>query len=189
MEEKDLEEKPVIININKTIKMTGEGNLYLIISILCLLFIFGLGLIFGLIYLLQPEVLFSPPEDIGSFLLSLDPDFHRVVYGNTASLKETEKIKEFILNYLDSFQESKISGSNEIVMGIGSSFSEAPYLSYLKDNDSIVVYDAEKNSLYIYSKDLDKLNEISDILKKEVLDYSAIKIRNSEIEELNISDK
>lgn len=175
------------IRIEKSFKIEKE-SLYLIIAILSFVFIFILVLFFGAIYLLKPEALLSPPS-INSFLASLN-DSHKVVVGDKAIDKELDLINKFSSEFnVEILKESEpLDKKNKLMIGISKSFTNTPYLEYLSDNDSIVIYNSEENNLYVYSKDLDSFEKVLDILKSdsENLEYSSIKINKEIIEELII---
>ena len=157
--------------------------IYLILAVVAFAVVFLLLLFFAFIYLINPEVLFSPPESIGGYLSSLDPDMHRVVYGSEASSEEKEIAGEFVLDYLNEFRILESYESNSLVIGVGSSFDSTPYLEYLDDNDLIAVVDRANNNLFIYSKDLESLEGVSDVINVD-LDYIAVKVNEGVVGEL-----
>ena len=172
------------IKIERSFKVEKEA-VYLIVAILSFIIIFIIILIFGFIYLTKPEALFSPPT-IDSFLGNLNESYD-VVISDGASVEEGDLIGGFVLGFgnLKIFKQSEFSKDNRVmIIGIRENLIDVPYLEYLKDNDSVVIYDVERDSLYIYSKDLDSLKEVLDILKNSPLEYSSIKVNNGVVEEL-----
>lgn len=179
----------VVININKKLEIK-EGGVYLIVAIASFSLIFIVLLVFGAIYLFEPAVLLSPNEGIGSYIA--DFNFENVVAGDDASLEEINDINKFLENF--EFEKSIVRefesiGANEIVIGLSSGFSGFPYLDLLGSEDSVVISDLEADNLYVYSKDLESLKEILNILSSdsENLGFYAIKVDDGIIEELKIN--
>ncbi|MBT4165635.1 hypothetical protein HOE04_01200 [archaeon] len=174
------------IKITKSYNVEKEG-LYLIIFILSFFMVFIVLLVFGLFYLIEPDVLFSPPT-VGLFVMGLN-DSYVAIIGDEISENERNLINDFVLEFgeLKIFKEQeRVSEEKLLVIGLIDDFIDVYYLEYLKDNDSIVIYDSEKDSLYVFARDLNKLGEVMNILKNdsENLEYFSIKINQGVVEEL-----
>jgi len=173
------------IKIERSFKVE-KGLIYFIVAILCLFFVLIVLLFFGFIYLTKPDVLLSPPT-IDSFLMSVNNSYG-VIVGDKASVEEVDLINGFVLGFGDLMvlRGSESFNDGLLIMGVGESFENVPYLEYLGDNDSIVIYDFERDSLYVYSKDLESLREVLGMLGSDVenLEYFSMKINKGIVEEL-----
>ncbi len=172
--------------IDKKIEL-GEGNSYLFISIVCFLIVILVLVALGVVFLVRPSLLMSPQNTISYFLEGFNNSYD-VFVGENASKYEVEIVEGF-LNNINYSEEIKRGVADEfgLVLGLGKSFEDAPYLDKL-DDDSIVIYDSDNEVLYVYASSLKALGEITDILAKDEskLIYPSIKVFRTQIQALVI---
>ena len=171
--------------LKQKIKLPENLNINLIIAISCFIFIFITIVIIIIINLLKPGLLYSPPETIGEFLKSLDPDIHKISYINPDSQEEKTIINNFISLYIPTIQQTEKVKSDTLTIGTISPTSNKPFSTYLKNNQAIAIYDTGTNNLYIYSNNLENLKTTLALLNTNI-SYSKIKIINNQIERLAI---
>ncbi len=139
-------------------------------------------------------VYFNPEQDsINSFLLDvkLNPSLFSIVVREAATPHEIQQASRFSAKYRissDSYKESEISNfNNKIFIGYNFFGKNIPYSDLAKDKEAIVVYDSEKNSLFVYAKDYNSLQTLINILvspEKYNLNYDAIEVSGGQINKL-----
>lgn len=131
----------------------------------------------------------SPEGSIYNFINSVKnhPNNYTLVIPNNPSLNSDIVINNFAekLGIQDIVDLSFLSkDTNLIFIGIINDFSDLKYNSYIQDNDAIAVYDNEKNSVYVYAKNVSSLEKITRVLYENKINYttsSAIRIFDSEL--------
>ena len=178
-----LNEEIKIVRVGSVFKIDRE-TFYLLISVLSFVFILGLVGFFGLVYLFEPDILFSPPEDIGVFLSSLEGSNIKGIVGSEDYVEDVG----VIFGDVEFIEERDVSeGDNQIVVGVGSDFISAPYVDLLEGFDSIVVYSVDDVSLYVYGSGVEGFSEILEVLVSGELDgYSAVGVVDGVVEGLGV---